>query len=235
MTLLIFDIDGTLTDTKEVDDFCFLSVFQDEYKVEMSKVDWTTFTNVTDSGLFFDLYSSVFNKSPTENEKLNFQTKFFIYLDRQLQTATDKFKGVNGAANFVKHCSEREEYKIAFATGGWEYSAKLKLQAASIYYKNIPLSNCNYFYRRQDILMEAIEQSKQHYKTKEFDSVIYFGDGEWDYKTTCELQIPFIGVDINNDKKLNKLGVQDVINDFYDINEILNIIERKQLPLTRIL
>jgi phosphoglycolate phosphatase-like HAD superfamily hydrolase len=81
--------------------------------------------------------------------------------------------------------------------------------------------------------MEAIEQSKQHYKIKKFDSVIYFGDGDWDYKTTSELQIPFIGVDINNDKKLNKLGVQDVINNFYDINEILNIIERKkQLPLT---
>jgi beta-phosphoglucomutase-like phosphatase (HAD superfamily) len=52
MKLLIFDIDGTLTDTKRVDDECFINAFQDEYGVILTNTDWTTFVNVTDTGLF---------------------------------------------------------------------------------------------------------------------------------------------------------------------------------------
>jgi beta-phosphoglucomutase-like phosphatase (HAD superfamily) len=50
MTLLIFDIDGTLTDTKGVDDHCFMSAFQDEYAVELHNIDWANFKNITDLG-----------------------------------------------------------------------------------------------------------------------------------------------------------------------------------------
>jgi phosphoglycolate phosphatase-like HAD superfamily hydrolase len=224
MTLLIFDIDETLTDTKEVDDDCFISAFLDEYKIALKNIDWTTFTNVTDYGLFLDIYSSAFNKKPTENDRLNFQRRFFEYLDIQLKSNPEKFKSVNGASNFINYCLEHTNFKIAFATGGWQYSANLKLQAADIFNVGIPISSCDILFRRQDILLEAIEKSKYHYKTKTFDKIIYFGDGVWDYKTTSELEIEFIGVDIKDDKKLERLGVENIINDFTDIAKVLSIV-----------
>jgi phosphoglycolate phosphatase-like HAD superfamily hydrolase len=224
MTLLIFDIDGTLTDTKEVDDDCFISAFLDEYKIALKNIDWTTFTNVTDYGLFLDIYSSAFNKKPTENDRLNFQRRFFEYLDIQLKSNPEKFKSVNGASNFINYCLEHTNFKIAFATGGWQYSANLKLQAAKIFNSEIPMSSSDILFRRQNILLEAIEKSKHHYKTKTFDKIIYFGDGVWDYKTTSELEIEFIGVDIKDDKKLERLGVENIINDFTDIAKVLSIV-----------
>lgn len=224
MTLLIFDIDGTLTDTKEVDDDCFISAFFDEYNIALKNIDWTTFTNVTDYGLFLDIYSSVFNKKPTENDRLNFQRRFFEYLDIQLKSNPEKFKSVNGASTFINYCLDHTNFKIAFATGGWQYSANLKLQAADIFNVGIPISSCDILFRRQDIILEVIEKSKHHYKTQTFDTIIYFGDGVWDYKTTSELEIEFIGVDINNDKKLERLGVKNIINDFTDIVKVLSIV-----------
>lgn len=226
MTLLIFDIDGTLTDTKEVDDHCFISAFKDEFSVELPSVDWATFTNVTDYGLFLDLYTSAFHANPSESDRFKFQTRFFDYLNRELSVNATKFKAVLGASKFMEHCLEQVNFKAAYATGGWGTSAKMKLTAASISYSNIPLSSCDHSYRRQDILLEAIEQSKRQYGIENFDSVVYFGDGEWDYKTTSELQIPFVGVDINNDKKLRKLGVPTIINDFTNITEIFSLLER---------
>ncbi len=224
MTLLIFDIDGTLTDTKEVDDDCFISAFCDEYNIALKNIDWTTFTNVTDYGLFLDIYSSAFNKKPTENDRLNFQRRFFEYLDIQLKSNPEKFKSVNGASTFINYCLDHTNFKIAFATGGWQYSANLKLQAADIFNVGIPISSCDILFRRQDIILEVIEKSKYHYKTQTFDTIIYFGDGVWDYKTTSELEIEFIGVDINNDKKLETLGVKNIINDFTDIVKVLSIV-----------
>jgi phosphoglycolate phosphatase-like HAD superfamily hydrolase len=86
------------------------------------------------------------------------------------------------------------------------------------------MSSSDILFRRQNILLEAIEKSKHHYKTKTFDKIIYFGDGVWDYKTTSELEIEFIGVDIKDDKKLERLGVENIINDFTDIAKVLSIV-----------
>jgi phosphoglycolate phosphatase-like HAD superfamily hydrolase len=226
MKLLIFDIDGTLTDTKAVDDDCFISAFLDEYKIELKNIDWSNFKNVTDYGLFIDIFNSSFNRNPTEADRLNFQRRFFEYLDNQLKSNPEKFKSVNGASSFIKYCLEHTNFKIAFATGGWHYSANLKLKAADIFNVGIPISSCDILFRRQDILLEAIEKSKHHYKTQTFDKIIYFGDGVWDYKTTCELEIEFIGVDITGDKKLEKLGVENILKDFADIVKVLSTVAK---------
>jgi phosphoglycolate phosphatase-like HAD superfamily hydrolase len=225
MTLLIFDIDGTLTNTKEVDDKCFITAFQDEFKVTLPNTDWATFTDVTDSGLFTELFKSIFTIEPSEKEKQNFQKRFLSYLEAKLTSNQEGFKAVEGAIDFISYCQGYSNYKIAFATGAWHQSAELKLQTAHIYHRDIPLIGCDSHFRRQDILLEAIEQSKTPSDIKSFNTVIYFGDGVWDYQTTTELEIPFIGVDINRDKKLEKVGIQNVINDFVDIEKVIKIID----------
>jgi len=224
MMLLIFDIDGTLTDTKKVDDNCFITAFQDEFKVVLTNTDWATFTNVTDIGLFNELYKSIFFHSPTISEELNFKNRFFNYLESELKSNQDNFKAVNGASDFIEFCVSHKDYKIAYATGGWKNSAVIKLNAANIFHQDIPLCSCDSFIRRQDILLKAIEQSKQHYQVSDFNNIFYFGDGEWDFKTTKELQIPFVGVNTEGNKKLENLGTGKIIKDFTDLPKILHLL-----------
>lgn len=226
ITLLIFDIDGTLTDTQEVDDQCFITAFQDEFKVTLTKTDWTTFTHVTDSGLFTELFRSVFAIQHSEREKQDFQQRFLSYLVAESKINQERFKPVKGAGDFIQYCIEQRNYKIAFATGGWSHSAKLKLQAADVFHRDIPLVSCDFHFRRQDILLEAIEQSEKYYNTTTFDAIVYFGDGEWDYKTTTELGIPFKGIDINSDKKLKGFAVQNILSDFVDMENNFETIRK---------
>ena len=59
----------------------------------------------------------------------------------------------------------------------------------------------------------------------DFDSIFYFGDGLWDYKTTIELDIDFIGVDYHKNGKLINKGAKRVIQNYTDQEKILNWIK----------
>ncbi|NNF32714.1 MAG: HAD family hydrolase, partial [Saprospiraceae bacterium] len=47
MKTIIFDIDGTLTDTKEVDDKCFIQAFHNVFDMDIRSQNWSAFKNVT--------------------------------------------------------------------------------------------------------------------------------------------------------------------------------------------
>jgi phosphoglycolate phosphatase-like HAD superfamily hydrolase len=222
--LLIFDIDGTLIDTQKIDDDCFITAFQDEYGLELHDIDWVNFKNVTDFGLFIELYEQHFHKKPDSNTVKKFQNRFFEYLHKALLSSPDNFKAVEGASDFIRFCNEKEGIYTAFATGGWQYSAKMKLEAAQIPYADIPLNSSDDLISRIDILSQAIRLSKQHYDKPFFEKYWYFGDGVWDFKATQALQIPFIGVDIRQDNKLRQLGVEHIIRDFLDDTLIFNLL-----------
>lgn len=51
MKFVIFDIDGTLTDTKTVDDYCFTIAFNSIFGLDLSNYDWSTLNDVTDWGI----------------------------------------------------------------------------------------------------------------------------------------------------------------------------------------
>ena len=58
------------------------------------------------------------------------------------------------------------------------------------------------------------------------EQIVYFGDGEWDYKTCQNLGITFIGIDIENDGKLSKLGANTVFRDYSHCKDIMTALNR---------
>ncbi len=220
MKLLIFDIDGTLTDTIGVDNECFISAFEDEFQVELAQTDWAKFKHVTDAGLFQELFENNFKKKPSLIERVTFQTKFFNYLQTNLVNNPERFNEVRGAKKFIERCLLHSAFKVAFATGGWGKSAKLKLEASDIPYLNLPISCSDQFISRQEILTDAVEQSSRQHDISSFSEVIYFGDGVWDLKTTAELGVRFIGVDSKGNGILKNLGARQIINDFSEVKSI---------------
>ena len=51
MTAIIFDIDGTLSNTTKVDDKCFIKAFKIVFGIDISNQNWSELTNVTDWGI----------------------------------------------------------------------------------------------------------------------------------------------------------------------------------------
>jgi beta-phosphoglucomutase-like phosphatase (HAD superfamily) len=61
MHLVMFDIDGTLTETMKVDEECFVRSFMDVFGFSDIDTDWSHYRHTTDSGILrtFTLHAPV--------------------------------------------------------------------------------------------------------------------------------------------------------------------------------
>src|SRR5438093_11275398 len=79
MHLVMFDIDGTLTETMKVDEECFVRSFKDVFGFADIDTDWSHYPRTTDSGIFHDVFTSRIGRSPAAQEVSRFR-QHFIHL-----------------------------------------------------------------------------------------------------------------------------------------------------------
>lgn len=222
MKTIIFDIDGTLTNTKEVDDKCYLRAFQKVFDVDIRNQNWSAFRNVSDWGITEEIFLNEWNRVPTDKEYKALQEEFIHQLKIEKDRDPSQFLEVNGAKILIKFLKELD-HPLGIATGGWEESAKLKLDAAGIEIEDLGFSNSSRFKTRQDILKDVIFQLSDDRDFEPTD-IIYFGDGMWDMLTCRKMGIHFIGIDYDGNQKLKDAGVIPVFKDFSDGDTIIDII-----------
>lgn len=229
MPLLLFDIDGTVTDTKAIDDACFLEAFALEFGKTATFSGWASYTHVTDSAIFKELYRATFGTLAEEEHKARFISRFNAILDMARMGQPTAFRPIPGSVDFIRSFSENKNFPVAFATGANKISAKMKLQEVGIDMDSFPHASSDDSDSREEIMLKAIARAQAHYGENTFDpqisSIIYFGDGEWDFHATKNLGMPFIGVDVRQSGRLGKLGTPHIIQDYHDNEKILGIIE----------
>ena len=147
-------------------------------------------------------------------------SNFVALLQQELQRDPIQFQEVAGAKTFFEYLAQLDGIQLGIATGSWEASALIKLAAIGISVDGIAFSNSNYHKSREDITKDVIQQLEQRHQTLS-PQVTYFGDGEWDFKTCQNLSIQFIGIDIDGDGKLEKLGAKKVFRDYENQEQIL--------------
>jgi len=222
--LIIFDIDGTITDTTEVDDLCFKKTFKLLYDIDLINVTWSDYPHATDWGLSMSIIEEKFNISLSTNEKRKIEKHFIEILQGELSENPQKFAEIPESVKFIKSLINSNQ-PIAIATGAWKHSALLKLKKVGLDIKGIPFANSDEFYSREEITKHAITKAENQYNIK-FKKFVYFGDGTWDYKTTKSLGIPLIGVDFHSNGKLKKLGVKNIISDYTKPIQIMTILDK---------
>lgn len=220
MKFVLFDIDGTLTDTKDVDDRCFMKAFEHTFGVNIWTQQWEDINDVTDWGITEEIILRELNRKPNDDEYEMMITNFIDSLTAERSRDESQFTEIPGAKDFFDQLREIDEFKLGIATGSWEKSAKLKLESAKININDICFSHSNHHKSRESITKDVIEQLTRKHRESP-DQIIYFGDGEWDYKTCKKLGINFIGIDSTQDCKLRKLGAATVFQDFTDTEQIL--------------
>jgi len=227
MHLIIFDIDGTLVDSVQVDDDCFKKAFLHLHQLDISNLDWDDFKNVTDSGLTNDIFNIHFKRLPTLHEVLELKTYFYQLLAGKI----DEMPEVKGAKDALFSLVNHLEFTIAFATGGWRETALLKLSVIDFELGDLSLVSANEHFNRAEIIKLAISASQARLGLEKFDSITYIGDGLWDYKATKELGINFIGIDYTGNGKLIQAGVTQVVSDFSNFTEIVNWVQNSSAPM----
>lgn len=223
MNLIVFDIDGTLTNTTQVDDECFIAAFQKVFGLDIKGFPWDTLKNVTDWGITEEIIQNRLNRLPTDIEYQQMLDEFVGLLNQTWQTQPAQFAEVPGANAFFQTIKTTPKFGLGIATGSWEASALVKLKGIGIQAKGIPFSNASFHKSREAITRHAIRQAKEQYQT-EFENIIYFGDGAWDYSTCQNLGIQFVGIDVKRNDKLKKLGAKNVFHDFGDTASILALL-----------
>lgn len=224
MKFIIFDIDGTLTQTKKVDDKCFMKAFEQTFGIDIWNEKWEKLKHVTDWGITEEIIHREWNRFPRQAEYNLMVSNFVSNLNSEYLEDPLQFKEVSGASNFFSELREKKNIELGIATGAWEKSANLKLDIVGIDIEGICFSNSNLFKSREAITEDVIDQLKSKYQ-KTPERIIYFGDGEWDFKTCINLGIDFIGIDVEKNGKLNNLGAKTVFNDYTNKDKMLQALD----------
>jgi FMN phosphatase YigB (HAD superfamily) len=118
------------------------------------------------------------------------------------------FKSFPGAGEFIRKLKRSEECRIAIATGGWEKSARMKLESAGIDHKGVSLFSSDQSHIRTEIMKNALASLGE-----EINEIYYYGDATWDRTAAKELGWNFVPVG-KRLKGIEEYQFQDIINFF---------------------
>ncbi|MCK5678586.1 MAG: HAD family hydrolase, partial [Flavobacteriaceae bacterium] len=184
--LVVFDIDGTLTDSLPV----YHKVVIQSLKLMGIKevdTDFYSYKYHTDSYTLKFNYENHFNK-PFAKKLLNeFENILFSELQKYPAIAE-----INGAKVCVNNLL-KANYAIAFATGSLLKPAKLKMNQCNIWYDESLIATSKISFDRETFVLQAIENAKSYFNVNEFEQIYSVGDGVWDLQTAQKLNLEFIG------------------------------------------
>lgn len=220
--LVVFDIDGTLTRTSDVDAALYAQAFLDTFGLPLPTLDWTAYSHATDRGIAEEALRRA-GRAASRASLDDIRAASIESLDRAL--TADPSHQVPGASAMLARLRE-DGHTVAFATGCWEASARLKLTRSFIEVRDCCLVACDSEPDRVAILRSAMRHAAPR------ERVLYVGDGPWDVQAARRLQLPFIGIDHDDSGRLRGHGVGNVLvlRDFHDYEAFLGAVARAMPP-----
>lgn len=190
MKLFVFDIDGTLARTSNVDADCYKKAVISFLGDVRFRDTWSDYVNVTDEGILLEIFAD--NEIEINKEiKNSIKEKFLKFLKIEFNRKTPE--EIPGGIAFLQNLS-RLNIAFSFATGCWKDSALLKLKEAGYSLNPGLVASSDDSIERKQIMLSSLEKAKNYYKLKDIEKIYYFGDGVYDYKTCERLGWNFIGI-----------------------------------------
>ena len=214
MQLVMFDIDGTLTETVKVDEECFIRSFVEVFGFTDIDTDWSHYPHVTDSGIFNEIYASRIGRPPTALDVSRFRQHFIELL--AAASAQTPFAPVTGVDRLLFRLASGGSHRVSLATGSWRDSARLKMAGAGMCFDDHPEASADDALERESI-MELSRQRAREWYGDSFAGTVYVGDGVWDARACRALGIPFIG--IGSGLRAARLASEGAVRVFQDFSE----------------
>ena len=194
MQLVMFDIDGTLTQSCGVDSRCFVDALCDVLGVESIDTDWSNYRNTTDSGIAEEIITKQLSRPEREEELAAVKRAFVQRLRSALDNDPAECQANAGAQEILEWINNQPRLCFAVATGGWSESAQLKLANAGLKVAENIFASSDDAVSREGIMRVAEARARSAYGVDKFDSITYVGDGVWDLEAAHACNYAFIGV-----------------------------------------
>ena len=223
MQLVMFDIDGTLTDTHDTDANGFVDAVREELNITGIDTNWAGYPQATSEGVLDEIVRRATGHAVTVDESRAVQRRLAAKLRPGF------IREIPGAGAFVRRLTEAG-FAVALASGDWELTARLKLAGAGIPADGLPAAFCDSSSDRTEIMRLSLRLSLGRHRREKFDRVVYFGDGSWDARACRQLCWPFVGVETDESDRLRTHGADQVIKDYCDIDAVLGAITSATVP-----
>ena len=187
MHAVIFDIDGTLLHSADIDDALYRQAVHAVLGDVHLRPAIEDYDYVTDTGILRQILED--NRLPLAQDHLDDIRSMFVDSLRAHVDDHGPFAEIPGARDLMQTLIQSPEHAVAIATGGWRQSAELKLRSAGIDFANVPLITSNDHHERTAIMELALSRIGEG-----FESVSYYGDGPWDREACASLGWQFVAV-----------------------------------------
>jgi len=229
--LAIFDIDGTLCDTFDVDDECFCEAATEALNAPVALSPWEGSPHLTDAGIAEWLWNQYLKRSPTSEELQTLGDAYESALCRELQHAPHRFSVIRGVPSLLKRLFTAK-WDIAIATGGWSRLARLKLAAARIP-EELLLASSDDSPDRSEIFHLAQERAAKR-RGESYAKTVLIGDGISDVRVAAANGWCLLGVGKGDRaERLLAEGATVVLEDFLDLSRVLDLFEHCSRPEER--
>lgn len=208
--LIVFDIDGTLTDT--------VAAHQTAFKKCLELIGIEKFNDAFGSYLHHTdthIARTIFEHATGRAFDAPMVQTFEDYLCETI--GPNEIKEIAGAKRLVDFLEQETDFGVCYATGSLKRAAQLKLERIGISFDPIQLVASNEIEERERIVQTAIAHAKKHYKVAAFDRILSFGDGLWDLKTAKNLSLEFVGVGPSHYQLLRDHGMEKHFHDLEGI------------------
>jgi len=214
MHLVMFDIDGTLTETGKIDEECFVRSLAEVCGFADVKTDWSSYKHTTDSGIFHEICLARTGQSPSLAEISRFRQHFIDLLT--VASSQGAFAPIAGARQLLCDLVGSAEHRVSLATGGWRDSARLKMASAGMCFDDHPAASADDAHDRESIMRLSMQRAVERHRGS-FASTVYIGDGVWDARPCRALGIPFIG--IGSGVRATRLTSEGAVRVFQDYSD----------------
>jgi beta-phosphoglucomutase-like phosphatase (HAD superfamily) len=183
----LFDVDGTLLDSCAIDNELYVAAIRHVLGPVNIRAAWEMYPCVSDTGILADI--CIDNSLKCDQALSDVIMKEFVSRLSEHLATSGPCREIPGALRYIQSLQHRGDVRIAYATGCWRESARLKLSSAGFPIHEIPMASANDHRDRSQIMSLALERLQGP-----FDSITYFGDATWDQEATAALGWQFVPV-----------------------------------------
>ena len=220
MPIAVFDIDGTLTDTMDVDVECYEGAIREILGIEVPAT-WPSMDEVTDSAILETTCQEHGHPLPDGGTLRRIADRVSELLTIQLRERPERFTPIPGAREIFAGLRGMG-WRVAMATGAWRPSTVVKLAGARIPTDGVPLATSTEYRARRDIIRHAVSA----FSEQDTDVVVYVGDGVWDGRAATSLGYGFVGLGpTENEAALRGVGASGYVHDLSDAARLVSQLE----------